>query len=310
MPTTNDLKNGMTLNIDGNLMNVVGFQHVKPGKGGACVRTKRKNVRTGRGLDKPFRADEPVDVAILEKREMQYLFRDETGFHFMDTQTYEQSVVDADAVGTAANWLTDGATPYVTFYEDTAIGVELPAAVEVAVTEAEPGVKGDRVSGGGGGRGGAPPAPRAAPRRRALDILYEADLLGRPIAEVLARHRDDPEAGPPDPYTVELVGGVERLLPELDERIRAAAEHWTVERMPLVDRNLLRLATFELLARPEVPTPVVLDQAIELAKLLSTADSGRFVNGVLGQVACEARGDGAGQDGPGAGPEGPGGPDP
>ena len=135
------------------------------------------------------------------------------------------------------------------------------------------------------------PAPRArsAARRRALDILYEADLLGRPIAEVLARHRDHPEAGPPDAYTLELVGGVERLLPELDARIGAAAEHWTVERMPLIDRNLLRLATFELVERPEVPTAVVLDQAIELAKLLSTADSGRFVNGVLSSVAAIAR---------------------
>jgi len=140
------------------------------------------------------------------------------------------------------------------------------------------------------GSGAAPTGTRAAARRRALDILYEADLLGRPIAEVLARHRDDPEAGAPDAYTVELVGGVERLLPELDGRIGAASEHWTVERMPLVDRNLLRLATFELVARPEVPTAVVLDQAIELAKLLSTADSGRFVNGVLGHVAREVRG--------------------
>ena len=139
------------------------------------------------------------------------------------------------------------------------------------------------------GSGAAPAGTRAAARRRALDILYEADLLGRPIAEVLARH-DDAEAGPPDAYTRELVGGVERLLPELDRRIAAASEHWTVERMPLVDRNLLRLATFELVDKPEVPTAVVLDQAIELAKLLSTADSGRFVNGVLGQVAREARG--------------------
>src|SRR6266508_1602598 len=87
MPTTNDLKNGMTLNIDGTLMNVVEFQHVKPGKGGAFVRTKLKNVRTGRVLDKTFRADEPVEVAILEKREMQFLLRDDTGFYFMVTQT-------------------------------------------------------------------------------------------------------------------------------------------------------------------------------------------------------------------------------
>jgi N utilization substance protein B len=141
-------------------------------------------------------------------------------------------------------------------------------------------------------RAGDPPAaPRArsAARRRALDILYEADLLDRPVADVVARHRGDPEAGPPDPYAVALVDGVAERLAELDGRIGAAAEHWTVERMPLVDRNLLRLAAFELLARPEVPTAVVLDEAIELAKLLSTADSGRFVNGVLGQLAREVR---------------------
>ena len=135
----------------------------------------------------------------------------------------------------------------------------------------------------------AAPGTRSAARRRALDILFEADLMGRPVAEVLARHRDDRESGTPDAYTVELVDGVARLLPELDARIREAAEHWTIERMPLVDRNLLRLAAFELVERPEVPTAVVLDEAIELAKLLSTADSGRFVNGVLGHIAGEVR---------------------
>src|SRR6266508_3551238 len=277
MPTTNDLKNGMTLNIDGTLMNVVEFQHVKPGKGGAFVRTKLKNVRTGRVLDKTFRADEPVEVAILEKREMQFLFRDDTGFHFMDTQTYDQSVVDAGAVGSAASWLTDGATPYVTFYEGTALGGDQAGHRRDRRGRAGAAVRGDRRPYQGGhplgrlpdpgavsaaGSGAAPTGTRAAARRRALDILYEADLVGRPIAEVLARHRDDPEAGAPDAYTLELVGGVERLLPELDGRIGAASEHWTVERMPLVDRNLLRLATFELVARPEVPTAVVLDQAI------------------------------------------------
>ena len=107
--------------------------------------------------------------------------------------------------------------------------------------------------------------------------------------EVLARHREDREAGALDAYTVELVDGVAASLPELDARIGDAAEHWTIERMPLVDRNLLRLAAFELTARPEVPTAVVLDEAIELAKLLSTADSGRFVNGVLAHIAAEVR---------------------
>jgi elongation factor P len=147
MVTTNDLKNGMTLNLDGNLMSVVEFQHVKPGKGGAFVRTKLKNVRTGRVLDRTFRADEPVDVAILDKRQMQFLYRDDTGFHFMDTETYDQVVVDADAVGDAASYLLEGSTPYVTMYEGTAIGLELPASVELQVTGTEPGVKGDRVSG-------------------------------------------------------------------------------------------------------------------------------------------------------------------
>jgi len=153
----------------------------------------------------------------------------------------------------------------------------------------------------------ARPGMRSAARRRALDVLYEADVLEQPIATVLARHLH-PHPGRaerPDPYTVELVAGVDRLRGELDGRIGRAAEHWTVERMPLVDRNLLRLATYELVARPEVPTAVVLDEAIELAKLLSTADSGRFVNGVLGRVAREVRdapddgGDPPGEDGPG-----------
>jgi elongation factor P len=147
MPTTNDLKNGMTLNIDGTLINVVDFQHVKPGKGGAFVRTRLKNVRTGRVLDKTFRADEPVEVAILEKRQMQFLYRDEVGFHFMDTETYDQVAVDGEAVGDAASYMIDGSTPYVTFYDGSALGVELPASVELTVSETEPGVKGDRVSG-------------------------------------------------------------------------------------------------------------------------------------------------------------------
>ncbi len=136
--------------------------------------------------------------------------------------------------------------------------------------------------------GTAPATSRSEARRRALDILYEADVLDEPIAVVLARHLASAEARP-DPYTVELVGGVDRLHAELDKRIGDAAEHWTIERMPLIDRNLLRLGAYELTDRPEVPTAVVIDEAIELAKLLSTAASGRFVNGVLGRIAREVR---------------------
>jgi transcription antitermination protein NusB len=130
---------------------------------------------------------------------------------------------------------------------------------------------------------------RTSARQRALEILYQADLLEQPITTALARELSDPRRQRPDRYTTELVSGVERQLQEIDERIEAAAERWSIDRMPLVDRNLLRLATFELLSSSEVPTAVILDEAIELAKLLSTEDSSRFINGVLGRIAREVR---------------------
>jgi transcription antitermination protein NusB len=138
---------------------------------------------------------------------------------------------------------------------------------------------------------GAKAGTRSAARRRALDVLYEADLLGQPIEVVLARQleRPGPDVGPLDAYATELVRGVDRHLDQIDQRISAAAEHWTIPRMPLVDRNVLRLGTYELLDQADVPTPVVLNEAVELAKLLSTADSGRFVNGVLAAIARTVR---------------------
>jgi transcription antitermination protein NusB len=130
---------------------------------------------------------------------------------------------------------------------------------------------------------------RSRARHRALDMLYQADLLEQPIPTVLARALNDSHGERPDAYAIELVRGVDRLREELDRRIDAAAERWTIDRMPLVDRNLLRLAAYELIERLEVPTAVVLDEAIELAKLLSTEGSGRFVNGVLGRIARDVR---------------------
>ena len=130
---------------------------------------------------------------------------------------------------------------------------------------------------------------RSQARHRALDVLYQADLLEQPIPTVLARALNEPQGERPDVYTIELVSGVDRLLDELDRRIDAAAERWSIDRMPLVDRNLLRMAAFELMERPDVPTAVILDEAIELAKLLSTEASGRFVNGVLGRIARDVR---------------------
>ena len=107
MATTNDLKNGMTLDIEGQLWSVVEFQHVKPGKGPAFVRTKLKNVLSGKVVEKTFNAGVKVDVAILEKRDMQFLYKDQAGFVFMDSSTYDQMTISAETVGDAANYMLE-----------------------------------------------------------------------------------------------------------------------------------------------------------------------------------------------------------
>jgi elongation factor P len=145
--TTNDLRNGMTLDLTEGLFSVVEFQHVKPGKGGAFVRTKLKNVRTGAVLERTFRADERVEQAIVEKREMQYLYRDGTDYVFMDATSYDQMHVAPETLGDAANYLTEGHSAVLQMYGGEIVGVDLPAAVELSVARTEPGVQGDRVSG-------------------------------------------------------------------------------------------------------------------------------------------------------------------
>jgi len=145
--STNGLKNGMSLNLPEGLMTVIEFQHVKPGKGGAFVRTKLKNFRTGAVLERTFRADEKVPLAVIDKREMQYLYRDGTELVFMDTESYDQVSVDPADLGDAAKYLKEGNAAVLPTYEGQVVGVELPAAVELTVTETEPGVQGDRVSG-------------------------------------------------------------------------------------------------------------------------------------------------------------------
>jgi elongation factor P len=146
--TTNDLKNGMTLSIDGQLWNVVEFQHVKPGKGGAFVRTKLKNVLSGKVVDRTFNAGMKVDVANVDKREMQYLYREGEDFVFMDTRDYDQPRIPASVVGDAANFLLEEQTATVAFNNGVPLYVELPAAVELTITETDPGVQGDRSTGG------------------------------------------------------------------------------------------------------------------------------------------------------------------
>ena len=147
MISTNDVRPGMALNLDGSLFGIVEYQHVKPGKGKAFVRMKLKNLETGQVIDRTFRADEDVDQAIIDRREHQYLYRDDLGFHFMDTETFGQFAVSADLISDAANYLVDGMTVILPMYNGQPIGVELPPSVELEVTFAEPGVKGDRVSG-------------------------------------------------------------------------------------------------------------------------------------------------------------------
>ena len=148
MATTNDLKNGMTLSIDGQLWNVVEFQHVKPGKGGAFVRTKLKNVLSGKVVDRTFNAGVKVDVANVDKREMQYLYREGDEFVFMDTQDYDQPRVPAVTVGSAADYLLEGQAVTVAFNEGSALYLEMPAAVELTVSQTDPGLQGDRSTGG------------------------------------------------------------------------------------------------------------------------------------------------------------------
>jgi elongation factor P len=145
--STNDLKNGMALNLPEGLMTVVEFQHVKPGKGGAFVRTKLKNFRTGAVIERTFRADEKVPLAMIDKREMQYLYRDASALVFMDAETYDQLHVEANNLGDAVNYLKEGDNAVLPIYNGDVVGVELPAAVELAVRETEPGIQGDRVSG-------------------------------------------------------------------------------------------------------------------------------------------------------------------
>jgi elongation factor P len=145
--TTNDLKNGMVLDQDGKLVQVVEFQHVKPGKGPAFVRTKLRNVRTGAVVEKTFRAGEKVERVTIDNREMQYLYRDGDDYVFMDNETYEQRHVPGAALGDTANFLIDGTAVQLRLHGEEIVGSELPASVELTVAQTEPGIQGDRVSG-------------------------------------------------------------------------------------------------------------------------------------------------------------------
>ena len=148
MATTNDLKNGMTLNLDGQLWNVIEFQHVKPGKGGAFVRTKMRSVLSGKVVEKTFNAGVKVEVASVEKRNMQYLYRDGEDFMFMDSTNYDQISVSKQTVGEAVDYLLENAGVVVAMHEGNPLFIEMPASVELVISYTEPGLQGDRSSGG------------------------------------------------------------------------------------------------------------------------------------------------------------------
>ena len=148
MATSNDLKNGLVLNIDGQLWTVIEFQHVKPGKGGAFVRTKLKNVLTGKVVDRTFNAGVKVETENVDRRDMQYLYRDGDDWIFMDTVSFDQYTVSNAGVGESSDYLLENQVANVSVHNGTAIIVELPASVELMITYTEPGLQGDRSTGG------------------------------------------------------------------------------------------------------------------------------------------------------------------
>jgi elongation factor P len=147
MISTNDTRPGMALALPDGIFSIVKYEHVKPGKGKAFVRMKLKNVETGQVLDKTFRADEDVQQAIIDRSDYQFLYSDDLGFHFMNLDDYGQIALTREDVGDASNYLVEGMTVVLATYQGTPIGVDLPAAVELEVTYAEPAVKGNTVSG-------------------------------------------------------------------------------------------------------------------------------------------------------------------
>jgi elongation factor P len=146
--STNDLKNGLVLNLDGQLWSVIEFQHVKPGKGGAFVRTKLKNVLSGKVVDKTFNAGTKVETATVDKRDMQYLYKENDGFVFMDMESFEQIQVPGETVGSASSYLLENQDAVVALHEGVPLYIELPASVELVISYTEPGMQGDRSTGG------------------------------------------------------------------------------------------------------------------------------------------------------------------
>ncbi|GAB6138824.1 elongation factor P [Halanaerobaculum tunisiense] len=148
MITTKDFQTGLTIKLDGELYKIVGYDHTKPGKGGAYLQTELKNLETGQTINKRFKSGEKVEQAYIDTRTFQFLYQDGEGYVFMDQENYEQISLNQDQIGDAAQFIKENSEIKVEMYQDKPIGVELPTFVELEVTDAPPAVMGDTVSGG------------------------------------------------------------------------------------------------------------------------------------------------------------------
>ncbi|MDQ0708650.1 translation elongation factor P/transcription antitermination factor NusB [Arthrobacter woluwensis] len=315
MATTNDIKNGTVLKLEGNLWNVIEFQHVKPGKGGAFVRTKLRNILSGKVVDKTFNAGAKIETATVDRRDYTYLYQDGADYVFMDVQDYDQLTVTPEVVGNAKNFMLENQQVIIAMHDGSPLYLEMPASVVLEITYTEPGLQGDRSlrrhqarHRGDRLRDPGPAVPRAGhprqgrhPRRqlpgpghrlvsargkarnRALDILFEAEQRQVTPFSVIKERREHTDQII-NPYTVEVVEGVVSLQETIDEFLTTYAQGWTLERMPNVDRIILRIGTWELLYNEDVPDSVAVSEAVSLAKTLSTDDSPAFINGLLGRL--------------------------
>ena len=314
MATTNDLKNGIVLNIDGQLWTVIEFQHVKPGKGPAFVRTKLKNVLSGKVVDKTFNAGIKVETANVDKPRHAVPVQDGSDFVFMDNDNYDQINIPEATVGDAANFLLEsqgngrderGAPLYI----------ELPTSVVLEITYTEPGLQGDRSTGGTkpatletGARSRSRCSSSRAPRSRwtparrqprpgqtewapgprhasARSTSCSRRTSGARPGEAARRppgragHRGAPARVHGRPRR-----GRHRAPADIDELLATYSHGWTIDRMPAVDRALLRIGTWEILFNDDVPDAVAIDEAVD-CPALSTDDSPGFVNGLLGRLS-------------------------
>ena len=297
MISTNDVKPGMALQLSDGLFTIVEYQHVKPGKGRAFVRMKLKNLETGQVLDRTFRADENVDQAIIERRDHQYLYRDDLGFHFMNLEDFGQSrSVETTSEPLPVTWSREHRKSLPLSRDTYRCGDagrrgarshlrrargqrrhqdRRHQAGHATDRDSDPGPPVRRAGGSSQSRHAVRGVPhqnmsQEEPRDLALQALYQADIAG-----------DSSDLGELSGRVGVLVHGVLEHKEELDNEIESASEHWSVARMPVIDRSILRLGLYELRHVTDTPTAVVVSEAVRLAKTYSTERSGAFVNGVL-----------------------------